>query len=273
MTKEFLKEGFTSKSYTVDSDYILLVGKNEQAITSYRKQKDILSFLRGKIFTVKLPIIDIIYEPTSTYSFGGLKYKKIAGVVLTSEVIAQAKLDSLSITIANFLNELHNICIFDFKKNLNIDEIKKEKMILIDENIKSLLNYISKKEANKLFDWRDKYMKYFLTFDGFCLVHGDLWYENYIMNEDYSVLLGIVDWECSTISDPADDLCALLYLGEQFLNKVISQYKNSDTNLLERIMLNKQKRELIHLKYVIDYCDDLEVKEQLAKIRASGILG
>lgn len=52
-------------------------------------------------------------------------------------------------------------------------------------------------------------------------IHGDLWYENYILN-DNNELVGIVDFEGSGMGDPAYDIAALYYLGTDFINKVLS---------------------------------------------------
>lgn len=51
-------------------------------------------------------------------------------------------------------------------------------------------------------------------------IHGDLWYENYIL-DDNDELTGIIDFENAKYGDPASDISALCYLGNEFIMNLL----------------------------------------------------
>lgn len=268
MNKVFLNDGFKSMVYIIDDKFIQLEGKNEESLKCYRKLNKILNFINCKINCVQTPQIVEFNEKGN----GILKYKIIKGKVLVKNLFTKANLDNIAKIIAKLLEELYEINIYEYSPNFSIEEKIKEEKDLINKNINYLLKYLNDDENENLKLWVNKYNNYLENFNDYHFTHGDLWYENFIISEDLQYLTGVIDWENACIHDIANDFCALLYLGGNFMDIVLNNYKYMDSTLQDRIKLYSQRRELVGLKYVVDFCDAEELEEQLYKIRNSGII-
>src|SRR5919201_7038777 len=64
-----------------------------------------------------------------------------------------------------------------------------------------------------------------MTPDPAALCHGDLWYENVLVDPMRSVVTGVVDFEDANVGDPAQDFAALRYLGDRFVAATIDAYR------------------------------------------------
>ena len=106
------------------------------------------------------------------------------------------------------------------------------------------------------------------------LVHGDPWYENLTVDE--RGLIGILDWEFLSWSDPANDLGVTLEMGQQFFGAVLAAYQQ--TSAREDATLERRARQLFAtrvfygIKFAIDRDDESEWRDSLAKLRAGPIL-
>ena len=116
-----------------------------------------------------------------------------------------------------------------------------------------------------ILSWFNEYKNYLLTFNDYHFIHGDLWYENYILN-DNNELVGIVDFEGSGMGDPAYDIAALYYLGTDFINKVLSYYKYTDEDLIKRVSMLIKAREIADFDDMVKNYPE-EVEEQVDKIK------
>lgn len=260
-------EGFRSKSYISNDGYILLEGVNEKSFETYVKDKRILDFLSGKITTTNIPKdIELIPPSHDTLEFGGERYKGIEGKVLDIDIIHSYNLDSIAKDLAFFLNELHSIDIYEFNKDFKKEEYIKNEKEIVDRNINLLVDYFDKK---KLYDWRELYFNLLDNTNRFTVIHGDFWYENYIISRDGNRLGGVIDFENCDIGIPVMDFVPLLYISEEFFKKVLSFY-NFSNSFEKDINIFLQRREIISYEYITMYCDLDEQKEQREKIE--GIL-
>ena len=206
-TKSFIDEGFNSKAYIVNDDYILLEGVNHNSYDNYLKYVNGIKALKS-IKSVKIPEIVELIAPNEKYKKGVLIYKMIKGHTFRKEDIPNVNLDNIAKVIANFFNELYNIKIPFNKESFIINEID-----ITKKSVNLLKNYLNKEDYTKIVEQFNEYKNYLLTFDDYHFIHGDLWYENYIL-DDNNNLIGIVDFEGSTMGDPAYDIAALYYLGD-----------------------------------------------------------
>ncbi|MDD4561409.1 MAG: aminoglycoside phosphotransferase family protein [Candidatus Dojkabacteria bacterium] len=260
-------EGFRSRSYISDDGYILLEGVNEKSFETYVKDKRVLDFLSNKITSTNIPKdIDLIPPSHDTLEFGGERYKGIEGKVLDIDNIHSYSLDSIAKDLASFLNELHGIDIYGFNKDFKKEEYIKNEKEVVDRNINLLVNYFDKK---KLYDWREIYFNLLDNTNRFTIIHGDFWYENYIISRDGKRLKGVIDFENCDIGIPVMDFVPLLYISEEFFKKVLSFY-NFSNSFDEYINIFSQRREIVSYEYITMYCDLDEQKEQREKIE--GIL-
>lgn len=140
----------------------------------------------------------------------------------------------------------------------------KNELEITEKSVIELKDYLSELDYEKILSWFYEYKNYLLTFNDYHFIHGDLWYENYIL-DDNNELVGMVDFECSGMWDPAYDIAALYYLGTEFVNKVLSYYKYTDENLTKRIPLLIKAREITSFYDIVKNHPE-EIEEQIDKI-------
>ena len=258
-TKRFINEGFNSKAYIVNDDYILLEGINKNSYNNYVKYVESINNLKD-IKSVQIPIIVELISPNEEYENGAIVYKMIKGHTFRKECINTVNLDIIAKTIADFMDELYNIKVPFDKKGYVDNEIS-----TTERSVSLLEKYLSNEEYKKVLDWFNEYKNYLLTFDDYHFIHGDLWYENYIL-DDNDNLIGIVDFEGACMGDPAYDIAALYYLGNEFVDKVLKYYKYTDDDLKKRITMLIKAREIADFEDMVNNYQE-EVKEQVEKIR------
>ena len=138
-------------------------------------------------------------------------------------------------------------------------------MTKMNQSVSELEKRVDKNEYDKIIKWSNEYKNYLLSFDDYHFIHGDLWYENYILNE-YNELVGIVDFENAGIGDPANDIVPLYYLGQDFVNKFLKYYKYNNSEVIKRIPMLIKAREICYFKYIIDNYPE-EINDQIDKIK------
>jgi aminoglycoside phosphotransferase (APT) family kinase protein len=101
------------------------------------------------------------------------------------------------------------------------------------------------------------------------LQHGDLWYENLLMEEGR--LSGVLDFEQLALGDAAADFAVQLYLGETFTQQLIQTYQRLGGKLDQHLEYWMPRllalRELEGLAFAVQS----EIEAALSKIRRSCI--
>lgn len=221
ISRKYINEGFNSKAYIINDDYILLDGVNQNSYKNYQKYVNVINQI-SNVKSLEIPRIIELIEPCEEYPNGALIYKMIKGHTFRKEHIEIVNLDNIAKKLAEFMDELYEIRV-DFDK----DEYIKNELEITEQSVIELKEYLSESNYEKILSWFNEYKNYLLTFNDYHFIHGDLWYENYILN-DNNELVGIVDFEGSGMGDPAYDIAALYYLGTGFINKVLSLKKFID---------------------------------------------
>lgn len=212
ISRKYINEGFNSKAYIINDDYILLDGVNQNSYKNYQKYVNVINQI-SNVKSLEIPRIIELIEPCEEYPNGALIYKMIKGHTFRKEHIEIVNLDNIAKKLAEFMDELYEIRV-DFDK----DEYIKNELEITEQSVIELKEYLSESNYEKILSWFNEYKNYLLTFNDYHFIHGDLWYENYILN-DNNELVGIVDFEGSGMGDPAYDIAALYYLGTGFINK------------------------------------------------------
>lgn len=253
-----LSEGFRSKSFLLDNKYIFLEGCNKKSYSTYKKDCKILRFLADRITSVEIPHNMILIKKDEDHPNGGLIYSLINDKVFNYDEIEEYNLRSIALGISGFLNELHSIKVNYDHKSIITKDLKN-----ITSNIKQMSKYLDKDNNIKLNRFYQLYKSYTDNHHDMCLVHGDLWYENYIISKDGSTLKGIIDFENCKYFYPIDDLVPMLYISEEFLNDVLKNYCNKVDK--KDISIFRIRREVVSFKYIMKYFPE-ESEEQLEKI-------
>ena len=259
ISRKYINEGFNSKAYIINDDYILLDGVNQNSYKNYQKYVNVINQI-SNVKSLEIPRIIELIEPCEEYPNGALIYKMIKGHTFRKEHIEIVNLDNIAKKLAEFMDELYEIRV-DFDK----DEYIKNELEITEQSVIELKEYLSESNYEKILSWFNEYKNYLLTFNDYHFIHGDLWYENYILN-DNNELVGIVDFEGSGMGDPAYDIAALYYLGPGFINKVLSYYKYTDEDLIKRVSMLIKAREIADFDDMVKNYPE-EVEEQVDKIK------
>ena len=109
------------------------------------------------------------------------------------------------------------------------------------------------------------------------LLHGDLWYENILVDDEAAHIVGVVDFENAGIGDPAEDLAPLRYLGDKFPRLVSAEYlvmsdpTTPGEQLERRIQACWEAREFLSVGFAALY-DPAELPDAIEKLRSEPFL-
>lgn len=239
---EFLGEGYDSKSYVINEEYLFKFAKHDDSRNSYKREYKILNFLRDN-FKSNIQIPQIEYYDES----GIIGYKLIKGNPITKELyesMTEEEKEKLTTDIANFLKSLHN---------LDVSELKEFKTSLYDA-YKADLELLREKIFSKLTEKERKYIENFIAsilsntklfHSKMCLCHNDLSADHILIDEDKKVS-GIIDFGDACIIEDYRDFMYILEeseeeVGRPFGERVLDKYAYPDKNLaLEYAELNDE---------------------------------
>ena len=222
-------EGYDSKAYLVNDEYIFKIKFSANKKKGYKKEKAIYDFLNSQLNTnIKIPNIEYSFISDEVSILG---YKEIKGKFLSPELyltLSQEEKGQLKKDIANFLRSMHDLDFSDIS-SYTIDN--KENVL---EEYQLLRNTI----YDSLTDIEKQYIESFMQrlnttdiFDGKkCLCHNDFSC-NHLLLDDDNRLCGIIDFGDSGIIDEYCDFTYLLEdseeeLGHEFGEDVLRLYGN-----------------------------------------------
>lgn len=162
--------GWWSTAFEVGK-YIIRVPRTSEAIENYKKEEEILNFLKDKIKSVEIPSIKFVEKPFP-YSI----HEKLNGENWDFEnykKLSEKEKDKFANDVAIFFMELHSIKIND---NLSIN-----KALEVLEIEKYLSNEFTLNEITKL----NNYINPVYSLKGQCFIHNDFYYENSLMNKKH----------------------------------------------------------------------------------------
>ena len=258
-SKKYINEGFNSKAYIINDEYILLEGVNKNSYDNYKKYSESLNKLVD-VKSLQIPNIIELIAPNNEFPNGAMVYKMIKGHTFTKSYIGKVDKEQLAKKLADFMNELYEVPVIFDKKIYVEQELNNAKI-----NLELLREYLDDEKYSLLLNWYNEYIEYLSEFDNYHFIHGDLWYENYIL-DDNDELTGIIDFENAKYGDPASDISALCYLGNEFINLFLKYYKNSDKDIEKRINMFIKAREVMSFENMVNNFPE-EINEQIEKIK------
>jgi aminoglycoside 2''-phosphotransferase len=228
---ELMGEGYDSKAYIVNDEYVFKIKFSANKKKGYAKEKAIYDFLNEKLISnIKIPNIEYSYISDELSILG---YKKIKGEFLTPEIyfsMSKDKQELLKKDIAIFLRQMHDLDYSEIR-SYTIDNKHNvlEEYQLLKETIYDNFTDIEKK-------YIEDFMKRFNSttiFDGKkCLCHNDFSC-NHLLLDSNDRLIGIIDFGDSGI---IDEYCDFIYLledseeeiGVSFGEDILKLYGNID---------------------------------------------
>lgn len=256
--KKELNSGFTSRAFLLDDKFIQLVGKNENAVNTYKDLKANSELLKGKITCVDYPNNMQLFEPSITYPYGSLVYSYVKGKPVNPNNLTEQELTNLAKKLVEFNNQMHNLDVHWNRENAINHEVNK-----VNVNIELLKNYLTESEICLLKNYALAFSNYLNSKPKFCMTHGDLWADNLIVDSNNN-LTGIIDFGNMAYFLPEVDYASVWNMCDGFLDKMI-EFSNEDITK-ESVNLFIVHRELCFFEYVLN-CDVSEVNCQLDKIK------
>lgn len=233
---ELIGEGYDSKAYIVNNEYVFKIKFSANKKKGYEKEKAIYDFLNKRLHTsVNIPNIEYSYISDEISILG---YKEIKGKFLTPEIYFSMLLeqqDLLKKDIAMSLRQMHD---------LDLDEISS---YTIDNKQNVLEEYQLLRETiyDSLTDIEKQYIEAFMQrlysttiFDGKkCLCHNDFSC-NHLLIDDNNRLVGVIDFGDSGI---IDEYCDFIYLLEDSEEEIGVSFGEDILKLYGNIDISKAK--------------------------------
>jgi aminoglycoside 2''-phosphotransferase len=268
-----IAEGFSSHVFRTGNGTIVRVARTMDAARKHDLMLSVLPRLAPQL-PIAIPVPVSILPPSAHLPFGALTYPALPGTAATSADTSPA----IAGQLASFLATLHHIDVSslgDVPRQINDDGRWQELRARIQPTCRRVF---SPAENQRLSMWWDRFFRAperhrFVP----SLAHGDLWYENLLLDDTGSRVTAILDWESLNIGDPAQDLARLRYAGSAFAEDVHNRYvalcDRADPLLAIRTQWFWEAGEFHGLRWSIDQHDAAELDDAVAKIRRGPILG
>jgi aminoglycoside 2''-phosphotransferase len=256
-----LDVGFGSTVVETADGVILRIARHARAAKGHAREANLLPQLQDRL-PVAIPNPHWRIEPGESFPFGVIGYRKLPGEAL---VPADAD-DIVAADVAAFIEQLHAVRHVD-APSYHADPIRE----LYDTTTEVLRHVLSAEEFERLTVWWEDLGvdERFRSFEP-RLRHGDLWYENLLVEDGR--LVGVIDWGTAECGDPAEDFDALRHVSDDFADAVLAAYPDADADLRHRIERHWELRELWGIFLALDLGDEAELDDGVRKLRAGPVL-
>ena len=229
-------EGYDSKAYKVNDEYIFKIKFSANKKKGYEKEKAIYDFMNSRLNnSVNIPNIEYSYISDDISILG---YKEIKGTFLTPEIyfrMSEEQKEKLKQDIAMFLREMHDLdyseistYTIDNKQNV-IEEYQLLRETIYDSfteiEKQYIENFMQRLSSTDIFDGKK------------CLCHNDLSC-NHMLLDDNKRLVGIIDFGDAGI---IDEYCDFIYLLEDSEEEIGVSFGLDILRLYGNIDISKAK--------------------------------
>jgi aminoglycoside phosphotransferase (APT) family kinase protein len=265
-----LGRGFDHAVVETAGKIVFRVPLHAAAEAAQRREVQLMHWLQPQLKSVAVPRPLFHREPTPELPFGAAGYARLVGRQLLPDDVRGGAALELAQQLAKFMKELHSLPLaadspFDLPA-------LPPPMAALDGLWQTVDSWLRERldswEYHRMLDWwrqaraawrRQAYQP--------VLLHGDLWYENILVDSAGRRILGVVDFGSAAVGDPAADLAPQQYLGSSFLRRVAMEYTGGEEEvaLRERVPHLLGLRELMGLAAGVER-GDVDV-DSLAKVR------
>ena len=254
-----LDVGFGSTVVATADGIVFRVARHPRAAAGHARELRLLPQLASRL-PVAVPEPRWRIEPDDEFPHGAIGYRKLPGEPLQ----ATGPTPLLAADVARFLRALHRLRHIDAPSHaLELDALR-------EPTRPALAAALENHELGRLDRWWDEVRgdERLERFEP-ALRHGDLWYENLLV--DGGRLVGVLDWGGAAYADPAEDFAALRHLGDSFADAVLDAY-GADDALRHRERRHWELRELYGVRLALELQDEEELADAVAKLRRGPIL-
>lgn len=241
---------------------VVRVARGRRAAEGHERELAVLPALAGRLpVSVPEPLRRLDPDPPAL-PFGAIASPKLPGAPLAPGGAD----DRLAADVAAFLRALHGI------RDREVPAARDDLEALRDATWPVLRRELAGAELRAVEAWWARLLddERLRSYEP-RLRHGDLWYENLLVEDGR--LVGVVDWEAAALGDPAEDFAALRHLGEPFARTVLAECGGEDPDLEYRIERRWELRELHGVRLSVELGDADELADAVRKLRAGPILG
>jgi aminoglycoside 2''-phosphotransferase len=193
-------------------------------------------------------------------------YCNLPGVPLTPELVIAHGTNGVATQIAEFIAALHALPVGECIAAGVTVQSRTESLLRALERTLPALSVQQRGEAES---WRQQFAP---ADSSSIMIHGDLWFENILIDPANGRLAGVLDFDTASIGDPAWDLATQLHLGPDFFRLVLNAYPNKRAELAERARWLFQLRCFEGLDIAMRQDDRVEFEESLEKLRQARVL-
>jgi aminoglycoside 2''-phosphotransferase len=257
-----IASGFSSFVYETREGCILRVARTAEAAKAYEREFRFLPFLAAHL-PVSVPV------PISCTG-GRMLYPKLRGEPLTVATANGPGRDEIARQIASILQAFARIPI-EAAVNGGIPRMDRTAGLL--QAAGNVAAALPPELGDDIQRWRGTFERNLsLTTPRTCVIHGDLWHENVLIDNSDHQVSGLIDFEQTSIGDPAWDVAAQRHAGEDFARMVWGESYAGDMELWARADLLFQLRPFEGLRWAIEQNDRAELADGLVKLQAVGVL-
>lgn len=267
-----LGEGFGSLVVESSSGLVFRVGKTPVAQRGHRRERRMLPIVASHASSLLVPRVDYFLDASAAFPYGVMGYRKLPGRPLSRLDLTRETRPRIASQIAAFLSGLHGIetAQFDAADLPRFPPERAQLEALWATVAGYVERHLRRSEYEGIRRWHETMLDYHRRFPYMpVLVHGDLWYENIIVDPEQQRLVGVVDFEGVALGDAAIDLATQRYLGRPFAQDVIAAYyrRRAPDDLAARIANLLALRELVGLEHGL-LTGDID-PDSLEKVRQS----
>jgi aminoglycoside 2''-phosphotransferase len=195
-----------------------------------------------------------------------LVYPKLPGAPMPPDAYARFDSQELASDIAEFMGALHGLPVQDCLAWGVSGRDRTEGLLCAFDRTLPALSSADRQSAEA---WRSGFnpREYRSV-----VIHGDLWYENILIDPHTHRLVGVIDFESTTLGDPAWDLATQLHCGEEFARLVFEAYRHKDSGMWNRSQQLFQLRQFEGLDWAVRHGDAAEFADSIEKLRLVGVL-
>ncbi len=269
-----LGAGFRNVTVETTEGLIFRIGRNAAAAEGHIVEARLLPTLASHV-PVAIPNPSWRAGPSPRFPFGVLGYHLLPGVSLAPQRLSDSALDGIAVALAHFLLALHR---FPAAEALacgvpGSQERWSRLERMRDEILPTLHSLLADDEYTHVARWwADILADETLRAAAPVLCHGDLWYENILVNPSAATLTGVVDFENAALADLAQDFATQMHLGRRFTAYVIAAYRAAGgaigARFSHRLRRHWELREFDGLYFALQTGDAAETADAISKLRS-----
>jgi aminoglycoside 2''-phosphotransferase len=274
-----LGTGFNSMAVQTTNGLVFRIARASHVSQGYLLEQRVLPAVRHRL-PLAVPEPRWVTERSDDFPYGVCGYPMLPGPQLSGQTFDERNAPSLAADVAALLLPMHSIpddvlSALDLPgPGLRVEHYHR----LRAETAPVLRERLSPREYERIDSWWESFLNDPRVHDFEpTLSHGDLWYENMLVDDNARQFTGVVDWEHVSLMDPALDFSTQLHLGERFLALVIDAYRagggtfdGDDEYRMRRLW---EVREFYGVLHCVRFPDDEEeMADSIRKLRTGAVL-